>query len=143
MAQNLKNHTRFSPPFHFILVPLVLILIGAAAYNFNKAMKADTGRLVAGLFLLSSLILFLLTWLSRKFALMAQDRAIKAEEEIRHFSLTGKLLPKGLTVPQIVALRFASDNEIETLAKKSVTEGLSSSAIKKEINNWREDNYRV
>ena len=143
MAQNLKNHTRFSPPFHFILVPLVLILIGAAAYNFNKGLKADTGRVVAGLFLLSSLILFLLTWLSRKFALMAQDRAIKAEEEIRHFSITGKLLPKGLTVPQIVALRFASDNEIETLAKKSVTEGLSSSAIKKEINNWREDNYRV
>ena len=143
MAQNLKNHARFAPPYHFILVPLVLIFMGAATYNFSKAMRLDTGRLVAGLILLSALILFLLTWLSRKFALMAQDRAIKAEEEIRHFSLTGKLLPKSLTVPQIVALRFASDNELEALANKTATEGLTSSAIKKEINNWREDNYRV
>lgn len=143
MAQNFKNHSRLTPLYHFVLLPLLLIFIAVAAYNFNKAMKADTGRMVAGLFLLGSAILFLLSWFCRKFALMAQDRAIRAEENLRHFSITGKLLPKGLTVPQIVALRFASDNELEILASKSVTEGLSSTSIKKEINNWREDNYRV
>ena len=143
MAQNLKNHARLTPLYHFVLLPLLLIFIGVSAYNFNKAIQADTGRIVAGLFLLGSGILFLLSWFCRKFALMAQDRAIRAEENLRHFSLTGKLLPKGLSVPQIVALRFAADNELETLAKKSATEGLPSLAIKKEINNWREDNYRV
>ncbi len=143
MAQNLKNHTRLSPPYHFVLLPLVLIFMAVAAYNFNKAMKADTGRIVAGLFLLASLILLLVSWFCRRFALMAQDRAIRAEENLRYFSQTGKLFPKGLTISQIVALRFASDEEFKSLVNRAATENLSGAAIKKEINYWREDNYRV
>lgn len=143
MDQNFKNHTRLSTPYHFILLPLVLIFMAVAAYNFNKAMRADTGRIVAGLFLLGSVILFLLTWFCRKFALTAQDRAIRAEETLRYFSLTGKTFPKNLRLRQIIALRFAADEEFESLVNKSITEELSSSAIKKEIKNWRADNYRV
>ena len=143
MAQNLKNHTRLSVPYHFIMVPLILIFIAVAAYNFNKAMKADTGRIVAGLFLLGSVILVIMAGLTRVYALTAQDRAIRAEENLRFFSLTGKRFPKNLQLKQIVALRFASDEELENLVNKAVTEGLSSSAIKQQINNWREDNNRV
>lgn len=143
MDQNFKNHTRLSIPYHYILLPLVLIFMAVAAYNFNKAIKADTGRILAGLFLLGSVILFLLAWFCRKFALTAQDRAIRAEETLRYFSLTGKTFPKNLRLRQIIALRFAPDEEFESLVNKSITEELSSSAIKKEIKNWRADNYRV
>ncbi len=143
MAQNFKNHTRLSTPYHFILLPLVLIFMAVAAYNFNKALRADTGRLVASLFLLASLIILFLAWFSRSFALKAQDRAIRAEENFRYFILTGKTFPKDLRYKQIIALRFAADEELEALVNKSVVKSLSPSEIKQEIANWREDNHRV
>ncbi len=80
---------------------------------------------------------------ARSFALIAQDRAIKAEENFRHYLLTGKALDSKLTVRQIIGLRFASDEEFSELAKKAVAENLSENAIKKSIKNWKEDNYRV
>ena len=52
----------------------------------------------------------------RAFPLAVQDRAIRAEENLRYFSLTGKLLDKGLTMSQIIALRFADDNEFVEFA---------------------------
>ena len=73
----------------------------------------------------------------------AQDRAIKAEENMRHFMLTGKLLDSRITVRQIVGLRFASDEEIVALAKRAVEENLSEDAIKRAVKNWKGDYYRV
>jgi hypothetical protein len=79
----------------------------------------------------------------RIFALKAQDRAIRAEENLRHFALTGKLLPATLRIGQIVALRFASDEEFVALAIKAAAENLSVKQIKESINNWKADTYRV
>jgi hypothetical protein len=90
-----------------------------------------------------SLILGILFWYSRVFALKAQDRAIRAEENFRHFILTGKPLDNRLRMSQIVALRFASDEEFSLLAKKAIDENLSSREIKKSIKNWRADHNRV
>lgn len=80
---------------------------------------------------------------SRIFALKAQDRAIRAEENLRHFVLTGKLLPSSLTVGQVVALRFASDAEFVALAEKAAANNLSGKEIKQSIQNWKADFYRV
>ena len=77
------------------------------------------------------------------FPLKAQDRAIRAEENLRHYVLTGKLLDPKLTVRQIIGLRFASDREFVALAQKAAAESLSEDAIKKAIRNWRADTYRV
>ena len=74
---------------------------------------------------------------------MAQDRAIKAEENLRHFALTGKLLDGRLTPSQIIALRFASDNEFVILADRAIIENLSNKDIKKAIQYWRADHHRV
>jgi hypothetical protein len=80
---------------------------------------------------------------SRGFAIKAQDRAIRAEENLRYLAMTGKLLDVRLTLSQVIALRFASDDEFVALAQRAANENLSNDAIKKEIKNWRADTYRV
>lgn len=57
--------------------------------------------------------------------------------------MTGKPLSKGLTVRQIIGLRFASDEEFLALADRAEKENLSENDIKKAIVNWRPDMYRV
>ena len=82
-------------------------------------------------------------YFTRAFALKAQDRAIKAEENFRHYLLTGKTLNSKLTMRQIIGLRFASDEEYVELAERAVKENLSEKDIKKSIKNWKPDLYRV
>ena len=84
-----------------------------------------------------------MAWFTRTFALKAQDRAIRAEENLRHYVLTGKLLPSSLTVGQVVALRFAPDAEFPALVEKAVANNLSGKEIKQSIQNWKADFYRV
>jgi hypothetical protein len=79
----------------------------------------------------------------RTFPLKAQDRAIRAEEQLRHYVLTGKLLDSRLTIRQIVALRFASNEEFAALAQRAADQSLSPDAIKREVKQWRADLYRV
>ena len=88
------------------------------------------------------LLLFAFAFL-RSFALKAQDRAIRAEENFRHYLLTNKPLPSALSMRQIVGLRFASDDEFVALAEKAAKENLTEEAIKKAIKNWKGDYYRV
>ena len=140
-TQNLKNHARYIPVWHFV-VPLVLlaILIGSII-NFINA-DAHT-HFSSALILAIALVLPIFYWNSRAFALRAQDRAIRAEENFRHFILTGKPLDRQLRMGQIISLRFASDEEMPALAKKAVSEKLSPRQVKAEIRNWKADYNRV
>jgi hypothetical protein len=72
-----------------------------------------------------------------------QDRAIRAEENLRHFALTGKRLDPRLTIKQIVGLRFASDAEFVELARKAAESSMTQDAIKTSVTNWRADYDRV
>jgi hypothetical protein len=95
---------------------------------------------------LITVLTFCLIWaalFARMFALRAQDRAIRAEEQLRHFVLTGKLLDTRLTIRQIIGLRFAADEEFVALARRAAEQGLTEDAIKREVKNWRADTYRV
>ena len=85
----------------------------------------------------------LLAFLARVFALKAQDRAIRAEEQLRHYVLTGKLLDARLTMRQIVGLRFASNDEFVALAQRAADQSLTPDAIKQAVKQWRADTYRV
>jgi len=80
---------------------------------------------------------------ARVFPLKAQDRAIRAEENLRHFALTGKLLDSRLQVKQIVALRFAPDDEFVALAKKAADSNMPPADIKRAVKSWKADDYRV
>lgn len=79
----------------------------------------------------------------RRFPLKAQDRAIRAEESLRFFILTGKPLDSKLSPGQIAALRFASDEEFVILSARAISENLSPDDIKKSVKNWRADYHRV
>jgi hypothetical protein len=141
IPQNFTNHTRYITLWTFIMpVVLLAILVGSIVNLFN----AEKSNLYsAALILAISLVLPVLYWYTRRFALKAQDRAIRAEENIRHFILTGKPLDTGLRLRQIIALRFASDEEMPALAQRAITEKLSSKQIKQAIKNWRADYHRV
>jgi hypothetical protein len=141
--QNFENHARFDPIYHRILSPLLLLTFIGACINLSKSL-ADHQRLYsASLILVISVCLFGATLYARIFALKAQDRAIRAEESLRHYVLTGKLLDPRLTVRQVVALRFASDGEFAALASRAAGESLPPKEIKQAIKNWRADEYRV
>ena len=86
----------------------------------------------------------LIVWFyARSFALKAQDRAIRAEENFRHYLATGKPLDSRLTMRQIIGLRFAGDDEFVALAKQAADENLSEKQIKMAIKNWKADNDRA
>jgi len=139
--QNYSNHRRFVPLFHFFTMLGTLFLLIGAIVNLVKSSHENIYN--ASLLVFGSLLLLLTAFYARVFALKAQDRAIKVEENFRHYILTGKVLDSKLTVQQIVGLRFASDEEFPDLAKKAIAENLSQNAIKKSIEHWKEDTYRV
>jgi hypothetical protein len=139
--QHLKNHTRLSGGYHGITFGLILILlVGAIRY---WAREETTDKYPAVLLVLVSVILVLLFFFIRIFALRAQDRAIRAEESLRYFILTGKRLDPSLRIGQITALRFASDEEFPGLADKALRENMGNKAIKESIRTWRADHHRV
>ncbi|MFI5453043.1 DUF6526 family protein [Pedobacter sp. UC225_61] len=144
MEQNFKNHTRLVPGFHFVLGILIIVgLLGASIGIFHAMNTTKLNLHNAVLILILFLIVALLFWYSRSFAIKAQDRAIRAEENLRYFSLTGKLLPAELRMGQIIALRFAPNDEFLNLVDKAVAEKLSVKEIKMAIKNWRADYHRV
>jgi hypothetical protein len=140
-TQNFSNHRRLVGGWHGItFFALLALLIGSF---INLAHSAPENLYSASLICLTAVILGFFFAYTRIFALKAQDRAIRAEENLRHFALTGKLLSAQLRINQIIALRFASDDEFVALAQKAADEKLSSKAIKMAIQNWRADHYRV
>lgn len=139
--QNYSNHRRMVPGFHYVAFALGLaILIGSLVNLFTAAPE---NHYSAALIVALIILVFLIAWYTRVFALKAQDRAIRAEENFRHYVLTGKPLDSRLRMSQIIALRFASDEELAALAQKAAEENLPANAIKKSITNWKADHYRV
>ncbi len=142
--QNYKNHRRFVPLYHFVLSVIVLACIIGSIWIFYQAFfRYNSGRLIALVLGGLSVSCLLLMGFVRTFALKAQDRAIRAEENLRYFVLTGKLLDNRLTIQQIIALRFAHDEEFIALADNAVAENLKAEDIKKAIVKWRGDHYRA
>lgn len=139
--QNFKNHPRFIPLWHYIMPLVILGVIGGGIVNLFHA-DAHT-HYSAALIVLISFVLLILWWYARAFALRAQDRAIRAEENFRSFILTGKPMDSRLKMSQIIALRFASDEEFVELSKKAVDNNMSQKEIKQAIKNWKADYNRV
>ena len=142
-AQNYANHRRTVPMFHVVLFGLIVLTLIGSVVNLVESLGDHQRLYSASLLVAVSVALVLLFWFTRVFPLVAQDRAIRAEENLRHFAMTGKLLDPRLETKQMVALRFASDAEFVALARRAAEEGMAADAIKRAIKDWRADNYRA
>ena len=136
--QNFKNHARLVPEYHFVLLGIVVVLLILSVINLFQGIN-----LSSVMFFLIAISLAIGVAKIRTFPLAVQDRTIRAEENLRHFTLTGKLLDNRLTLPQIIALRFASNEEFVELAEKAIKENLSNKQIKLAIQNWKADHHRA
>lgn len=139
--QSYASHRRFDPWYHFIGFPLYLLflVVSAVAY-WRHPTPVTMGQAVLALFLG---ILFLKL---RLYALTVQDRVIRLEETLR----LQRLLPADLQarIPelkrdQFVGLRFASDAEVADRMREALDQGLNGEALKKRIQTWRADHFRV
>jgi hypothetical protein len=148
VPQTFANHTRFDPAFHFFAAPVLLLgLLLALVHFFAHITQGDfRDHFHAFLLIVLALALLTLALKSRAYSLKVQDRVIRLEERLR----LAMLLPEPLraripelTESQLVGLRFASDAEIPKLVERTLKENLSRKDIKKAIQNWRPDYWRV
>jgi hypothetical protein len=142
IPQSLANHTRWHAPFHYFVLPVMLINVIWSVIQFVKAPDRNSGW-----WIVVSLALLILTFLVRLNPLKAQDRIIRLEERLRYQQvLSPALLPQtsALRTEQIIALRFAGDDELEELVGAVLAGKLTKSIeIKRAIKNWRGDTFRV
>ena len=87
-----------------------------------------------------------LGWISRAYTVKLQDRVIMLEMKVR----AAEILSAGqdaqlakLSVKQIAALRFASDEELGALLERAVRENMDPKDIKASIRTWRPDLHRT
>jgi len=142
--QNYKNHTRFYPLHHFIITPLTLLLLiwTVVKSDFSTSqMMSDSIYL-----LLIAFLIFLLPQLSRLYAMKNQDRIIRMELRQRYYQLTGHPFyekENQLHGKQLIALRFAGDDEFLTIIDSAIERKMDAKEIKKSIKSWKADNHRV
>jgi Family of unknown function (DUF6526) len=139
--QNLANHARWDPVFHFFALPVVMLTVIVAIVHCLHRRNWFSAWLVV--FVVAIVIVTLRT---RSYALKVQDRVIRLEERERIAGLVSEPLRSRvgeLTVGQLIGLRFASDGEIPGLVQETLAKKLSKADIKKAIKNWRADYFRV
>jgi hypothetical protein len=140
-VQHYKNHRQIVYGYYVFTGIPILVLLGMAVRKL--IVDGRTGLETNIMLVLAGWVLLTMLFRSRAFALKSQDRAIRAEEGLRYFILTGKRLDPRLTISQITALRFAADAEFPSLAEQAARENLGNKEIKKQIKNWRSDWHRV
>ena len=138
--QSLKNHRRYYPWHHYVVQPILILNLGIEIARALSDPRAHAWPVM----LAFGLVVFSFT--SRGMALKAQDRVIRLEERLRLYQLMPgeQALVDSLRPGQLVALRFAPDNEVADLARRCASGELAKGGdIKKEIRNWRPDYLRV
>ncbi len=139
--QNYENHRKFDPAFHTGIALLSLVTLILSITFFVK--NVGTQTLLSFVVLFAVLTIILIGLKLRGYALQLQDRIIRNEENIRCERLTGNPLDPKLSLKQVIALRFASDEEFPGLVERTLSENLSPDDIKKAVQNWRADHHRV
>ncbi len=142
VPQTYQNHARSLPVFHFVVLPLLL------AYFIGTLYAAFSTRgLLAHLDLMLSVALILLALSARRMAVTVQDRVIRLEERLRMRALLpADLLPRieEFSVSQLIALRFASDEELPALAREVLDKHIEDrNVIKQKVTRWRADHLRA
>ena len=141
-GQNLANHTRLVPPYHYVALPILLVNLIWAIRGLVGGMSFD-----AILNVLVAVALIIVALFARVFALKAQDRVIRLEMRLRMRELLTEDLQERIndfTPTQMTGLRFASDAELPELARKVLNENIATATpIKKMVTDWQGDYFRV
>ena len=146
--QTFANHTRWDPWFHFFVIPIFAIALVVTLIHFFAHITHGDLRdhIHAFLLILLALAFLVVAFKTRLYALKVQDRVIRLEEQLRLMRLLPEPLRSRipeLTEGQLCGLRFASDAELPKLAERALNEKLSRADIKKSIQTWRPDYWRV
>lgn len=141
-TQTLQNHTKFFPPFHFVVIPIFLINLIWSIVNLVRDFSATSAKSA-----LVAVGLLMLAFTARLMALTVQDRVIRLEMRLRMQQvLPAEMRPRipEFTVGQLVALRFAGDAELPDLARKVLQDKLTDrKEIKKLVRDWQPDMLRA
>lgn len=140
--QNYASHRRMNPLFHYMAFPLVAIFFIYSAVQF-----ARNPGVAGAMQTLFALGVVLLAFAARTMVLTVQNRLIRLEMEIRmarllspELAVTAAALPLGM----LIALRFASDGELEELTRQALAGQFArSNDVKKAIREWRGDHLRA
>ena len=139
--QNFSHHTRWDPVFHFFILPVFAITLIMTIVHLVRRPGLHSAWLIV-VVIAAILAIFKI----RMYALRVQDRVIRLEERLRLATLIDPSLRSqiaSVTESQLVALRFASDAELPALAARALNEKLAAAEIKKSIQTWRPDYWRV
>jgi hypothetical protein len=140
--QNYDNHMKLVPGFHYIATPLLIASLAWASFRVFEAPSFDTIFAMV----LVAYIAFNHAY-TRLFALGVQDRVIRLEERLRLETVLDDELRSRipeLTTSQLIGLRFAADDEVADLVRRTLDgEFESRKAIKQAVRNWRADWERV
>jgi hypothetical protein len=139
--QNFSHHTRWDPLFHFFILPVFAITLIMTIVHLVRRPGLHSAWLIVAV-IAAILAIFKI----RMYALRVQDRVIRLEERLRLATLVDPSLRSqiaSLTESQLVALRFAADVELPALAARAINEKLPAAEIKKAIQTWRPDYWRV
>jgi hypothetical protein len=140
-GQTFKNHTRLVPPFHFFVLPVLFFNVIVAVRDIFRAPSISMGwsAVVAA-------ALLLLALLARNMAITVQNRVIRLEMRHRLKDTLPVDLHKRineLTPQQLIALRFAGDDEMPALVREVLAGSLTTQkAIKQRVKNWQGDYLR-
>ena len=139
--QNLKNHGRLDPAYHFVLVFVVL-----ANLIVSIVVVVRHPCFYSAWFVVLSVAAFIALFRMRQYPLKVQDRVIRLEERLRLQALAPAEWHSQvyhLTEDQLIGLRFAADDEVVELAKQALEHNLNRKQIKERIKDWRADTWRV
>ena len=140
--QNFKNHARLLKPFHFFVLPVMLVYVLNSVRHIWLAPSLSTGFA-----LLVALALFMTALLARTMALKAQDRVIRLEmrlrlREVLPADMHGRI--NELTPEHMIGLRFAGDGELPELVRQALGGTLTTTkSIKEAVKDWQGDHLRV
>jgi hypothetical protein len=140
-TQSLSNHARFDPLYHFFITGLYVINLVYAGFHLHRQPSLSSGW-----YMVLSVAAIVPILKLRAYPLKVQDRVIRLEERLRLQALAPQAWHSQiyrLSEDQLIALRFAGDDEVVELAKQALEHNLSRKQIKERIKSWRSDDWRV
>jgi hypothetical protein len=139
--QSFKNHARLDPAYHVFLAAIFFANLIIAIVNAVRHFNFHSVWLVV-----LSVALIVLLLRVRQYPLKAQDRVIRLEERLRLQALAPQEWHAQiyrLSESQLIALRFAADDEVVELARQALEHNMNQKQIKERIKSWRADEFRV